>query len=220
MNVTQINAKIYAGRGKAAQRIGMDYDVFRPIGAGNPLANQITTIKAAFNAGDSSYKSPNMPGDAFWYGDFDGRVTQAGDYLVHNAAPNDIKFVMAQQSLLPIIVVECNRTIRISRTSSQSGVGDVGYSGACDHVDADVLGAGAGNVMWPASVLFGRGSGASTGLPSSVPQAGWRILLPPSVPVVIKNADILTDDLGKRYIVQAAEQSDTGWRINAIEVHS
>lgn len=220
MNVSQINAKIYAGRGKAALRLGTDYNVYRPVGAGNPLANQIATIKAAFNAGDNSYGSPNMPGDAFWYGDFDGRVTQDGDYLIHGTIPTDVKFVMAQQLLLPIIVVDCNRAIRVSRTSAQSGVGDAGYSGACDHVDTDVLGVAAGNVTWPASILFGKGSGASTGLPSSVPQAGWRILLPPSVPVTIKNADILTDDLGKRYVVQAAEQSDAGWRINAVEVHS
>ncbi|XLV72565.1 hypothetical protein ACKZDW_07910 [Ralstonia syzygii subsp. celebesensis] len=43
--------------------------------------------------------------------------------------------------------------------------------------------------------------------------------MPPSVPVVVRSGDILTDDLGKRYAVEGAEQSDIGWRINAQEVH-
>jgi hypothetical protein len=220
MNAQQIHAKIYAGRAKAALRLGLDYNVFRPISAADPLTNQVATIKAAFNAGDNSYKSPNMPGDPFWYGDFDGRVTQAGDYLVHPDSPLDIKYIAAQQLLLPIICIDCNRTIRVTRTQAQSAVGATGYSGACDHVDADVLGSATGNTGWPASVLFGGRAEIGANLPGSVKQAGWRIMLPPSTPAVVHHADILTDDLGRRYVVQASEQSDIGWRIQATEMHT
>ncbi|MFY0022284.1 hypothetical protein ABTQ05_20380, partial [Acinetobacter baumannii] len=59
-------------------------------------------------------------------------------------------------------------------------------------------------------------------IPSSVQQIGWRIILPPSVPtsVVITAADILTDDLGRRYAVQGAESTDMGWRMTCTELHA
>ncbi|AQW28645.1 hypothetical protein ACJBUE_12780 [Ralstonia syzygii subsp. celebesensis] len=229
MNADQIHAKIYAGRAKAALRLGLDYNVFRPTGTGNPLSNQVATIKAAFNAGDNTYKSPNMPGDAFWYGDFDGRLTQPGDYLVHPVNPMDVKYIAAQQQLLPIICIDCNRTVRLSRAAPQGApgaVGAVGYSGLCDSPteSVDVLGLNPANnggtfVGWPCAILFGGKSQAAVGLPGDVKNSGWRILMPPSVPVVVRSGDILTDDLGKRYAVEGAEQSDIGWRINAQEVH-
>ena len=229
MNAAQINAKIYAGRGKVALRLGLDYGVFRPVTAADPMTNQVTTIKAAFNSGDNSYKSPNMPGDAFWYGDFDARVTQPGDYLVHPANPLDIKYIAAQQSLLPIICVDCNRKVRLSRAAPQGAagtVGAVGYNGMCDAPaeSSDVIGtnpASNGGVFvgWPCAILFGGKSQAAIGLPGDVKNSGWRILLPPSVPVVLRAGDIVTDDLGKRYAIEGAELSDIGWRINAQEQH-
>lgn len=219
MNAEQINAKIYAGRAKAALRLGLDYNVFRPVSAANPMTNQVATIKAAFNAGDNTYKAANLPGDAIWYGDFDGRQTLPGDYLVR-VSDGQTYYIAAQQQLLPIICIDCNRTIRVSRTQAQSTVGAAAYSGACDHVDADVLGSAASNTGWPASVLFGGGAEIGANLPGSVKQAGWRIMLPPSTPVVVHHADILTDDLGRRYVVLASEQSDIGWRIQATEMHT
>lgn len=227
MNADQIHAKIYAGRGKAALRLGLDCNVFRG-GADNPLSNRVATIKAAFNAGDSTYKSPNMPGDAFWYGDFDGMQTQPGDYLVC-VRDGKTYYIAAQQMLLPIVCVDCNRSVRISRASTQGvpgAVGAVGYSGLCDSPaeSADVLGTNPANnggtfVGWPCSILFGGKSQAGIGLPGDVKNSGWRILLPPSVPVVLRAGDIVIDDLGKRYAIEGAEQSDIGWRINAQEVH-
>ena len=45
-------------------------------------------------------------------------------------------------------------------------------------------------------------------------------MLPISVPIIVTAGDIVTDDLGHRYAVDAAEQTDTGWRITANEAHS
>jgi hypothetical protein len=207
MNGAQIHAKIYAGRGKAALRLGLDYRVMRPNQAINPLSNQVATLKAAFNAGDNTYKAANLPGDAIWYGDFDGRQTLPGDYLVR-VSDGQTYYIAAQQQLLPIICIDCNRTVRISRAAPQGAagtVGAVGYSGICDAPaeSSDVIG------INPASI----------GLPADVKNSGWRILLPPSVPVVLHSGDIVTDDLGKRYAIEGAELTDIGWRINAQEVH-
>ena len=232
MRAEQIHAKIYAGRGKAALRLGVSYDVWRPVKAGDPFTNQIATIKAAFNSGDNNYTKPNMPGEAYWFADLDGRLTKAGDYLTHPEDPRNIKFIAGQQLLLPIVVVDCNRAIRLSRPVTPSGaaaVGAMGYSGRCDSamestdmLGASGLGVGGKFIGWPCSILFGSGKlKNSAALPSGTPnQMGWSILLPPSVPIVINVGDRITDDLGRNYITDQAELTDLGWRIAATEVHA
>lgn len=217
MDAATIQAKIYAGRAKAAQRIGLDCNQFRPLSATAPLSNQVGTIKAAFNSGDSTYRAPNLPGDAIWYADLDGRLTVPGDYLVR-IVDGQIYYIAGQQQLLPIVVVECNRSLKITRQQAPAAVGAVGYGGDDPAQEVDVLGGLGG--LWPASILFGGKSQQGIGLPAGVKNTGWRILLPPSVPITIKAADIVTDDLGRRYAIDGAELTDFGWRMNAQEVHA
>jgi hypothetical protein len=232
MRAEQIHAKIYAGRGKAALRLGVSYDVWRPAQAADPFTNQIATIKAAFNSGDNTYKMPNMPGEAYWFADIDGRLTKAGDYLTHAEDPTNIKFIAGQQLLLPIVAVDCNRSVRLSRPVAPSGaaaVGAMGYSGLCDSAaeSVDMLGTsekvtGGKMIGWPCSILVGKGSlKNSAALPAGTRnQMGWLILLPPSIPIVVNVGDRITDDLGRLYVVDQAEQTDLGWRIYATEVHA
>lgn len=217
MDAATIQAKIYAGRAKAAQRIGLDCNQFRPLTASAPLGNQVGTLMAAFNSGDNTYRNPNLPGDAIWYGDFDGRQTLPGDYLVR-VADSQAFYIAAQQQLLPIICVECNRSVHIVRMQAPASVGAVGYGGVTAGNETDVL--GTASALWPASILLGGKSQQAAGLPADVRNSGWRILLPPSVPTVIKAGDLITDDLGKRYAIDGAELTDLGWRINAQEVHT
>lgn len=213
MDGVTINAKIYAGRAQAALRLGLDYLQYRPVSATNPLSAPLRTIKAAFNAGDSNYRAPNLQGDAIWYGDFDGRLTQIGDYLVR-VSDGQTYYIAGQQQTLPIVCIDCNRTISLVRIPAAS-VGAVGYSGESAGAQVAALSG------WPCSILFGgRSESTGTNLPSTNKNAGWRLLLPPSVPVLINASDILIDDLNRRFAVQAAEQSDLGWRIQAVEEHS
>ncbi|WDZ97978.1 hypothetical protein Herbaro_09415 [Herbaspirillum sp. WKF16] len=224
MNAEKLQDKIYAGYGKAALRLGMDNVQFRPAGAGNPLATAGVTLKASFNAEDMKYGKANKYGNAVWWGLFDARLTQAGDYLV---GPQGTFFIASQQLHLPIQCVQCNRRIALSRAATQSGVGAVGYGGPCGTAgDQVVVGEPGGSIAdtgWPASILlFGQRERSATGLPGSVQQIGWRILLPASVPpgVVINAGDIITDDLGRRYACQGAELTDMGWRITSTELHA
>jgi hypothetical protein len=174
MDAVKANAKIYAGRGKVAARLGLDYDLYRPGGtAGDPLAVKVLTLKASFNATDNVYGKANMPGKAYWYADLDGRLTQPGDYLVHATNPQDVKFVAAMQSLLPVLMVDCNRTVRIARAAQGLGFGAQGYGGVSDSpaLFVDVLGtnpAGAAFVGWPCSVLLGGRSQVGMTLPADV----------------------------------------------------
>lgn len=222
MDSVTLQAHIYAGRGKAAIRIGLDCRQYRPLLAGVPFGNLIATIKSAFNSGDPLYKSPNLFGDPVWYADLDGRATQPGDYLVR-VADGSTWYIAAQQQLLPIVCIECNRALRISRQALVVGaVGLQGYgsSSPCDPASmGDIL--GVPGSLWPASILLGgRSRNSEAHLPAGVKQSGWRIMLPASVPAVLTAGDIATDDLGRRYVFEAAEMTDMGWRINAIEVHA
>ena len=233
MDANRINAKIYAGRGKAALRLGYKFDVFRPADAINPLANSVATIHAAFNAKDNDYLKPNGYGSPLWFVDVDARNVAVGDYLVREFAINDnqlrqeIYFVASKQSLLPIQAIECNSLVRVIRQNGQAGVGALGYNGLCGGTELNstaLIGGKASNAnipasYWPASILLGGKANSNDMTPSSVKNAGWRILLPASLPVQLKSADIVLDNNNKKFIIEAAELTDMGWRINAQEAH-
>ena len=216
MDALTIQSKIYAGRAKAALRIGLSCAVHRSLSAASPL-NQVATLNAAFNSGDSNYKKPSTPGNPIWYGDFDGNQTLPGDYLIR-VSDGAVWFVAAQQQLLPIICIDCNRAVSVVRQNQQSSVGALNYGGKIPGNEAVILGASS---PWPASILFGgRRQSTGAGLPEDVGQSGFRIMLPPSVPITIIAGDIIIDDLANRYVVESAEISDTGYRITCNEIHS
>ncbi len=215
MDGPTIQQRVYAGYAKAANVIGLPYQQYRPLSAAAPLGNPIATIKAAFDSTPNyKFTTPNEYGDPSWFALINDASVQTGDYLVGNG---DVKFIAGKQFLLPVIAIDCNRSVKITRENTVGSVGAVGYSGNQPLQEIDVLGAG-GN-LWPASILFG-GKSQITGLPAGVKNVGWRILLPPSVPITIMAGDIATDDLGRRYAIDGAELTDLGWRISAQEVHS
>ena len=222
MDGATIQSRIYAGRGRAALRVGLDCRQYRPLTVSAPLGNLVGTIKAAFNAGDDNYRSANEFGDAVWHADLDGRLTRPGDYLVR-VTDGQIWYVAGQQQLLPILMVDCNRSVRVLRQQQTPGaVGLLAYGSAspCDPATMAAL-LGTTTALWPASILLnGRGMTPSAGLPGSARMAGWRILLPPSIPVTIRAGDLAIDDLGRRYTIDAAENTDLGWRCNAQELHA
>jgi hypothetical protein len=221
MDAATIQAKIFAGRAKAALRIGYDCQVFRPTSVtAAPLASPVTTLRAAFNAADGTYKGPSLYGKPVWFGDLDGSQVRPGDYLVRTLDGATF-FVAAMQPLLPIVLIDCPRTLRVTRQQAQTAVGAVSYGGLQVASEAPVLGLASDHLTyWPASILMGKSAGDSLNLPGSAATAGWRVLLPPSVPVVVMAGDTLTDDLGRRFMVNAAELTDLGWRINAGELHA
>ena len=224
MDAATLQSRIYKGYGKAAVRLGQMNDVYRPIGAVNPIASatKLQSLLASFNAEDWTYTRPNKYGKATWFGLFDATPTKQGDYLV---GPQGTFFIAGQQLHLSILMVECNRSLALLRTVAPANpTGAQPYGGACITEDVAALGAvnaaGALTAGWPASVLLGGRVGGSANLPMSAKNAGWQILLPVSVPVAIHPGDVLLDDLGRRLIAEACELTDAGWRINAKEAHT
>lgn len=62
MDAGMLDARIYAGRGKAAARIGTMTRVYRPADALNPLANLVALVPVAYNALDGKYAAANSYG--------------------------------------------------------------------------------------------------------------------------------------------------------------
>jgi hypothetical protein len=232
MDAATINAKIYAGRGKAAQRIGYTYNLFRPVIAANPLSQFITYLPAAFNAGDNVYKRPSNYISPMWYADFDATLAQPGDYLIAQGNTPDPQklFIAAKQSLLPIMAIGCDRTIRVeSAVQSGPSTGAMGYSGVCNNPAGymDILGTSAANnagvmIGWPCAIIFGKGATSiNSPLPTGTKKdVGWMIYLPPSVPIALGAGMHVADDLGRNFVIDGAELSGLGYRLQATEVHS
>ena len=217
MDAATINARIYAGRAKAARRIGYTFNLFRPLTASTPLGNLVATLPASFNAGDNNYLKPNLYGKPIWFTDLDGRLVQVGDYLVKSDEPNEMFFIAARQSLLPIAAVECNATISIYRPISTTGQVGVGaYGGENITTDTQLV------RNFPCSILQGtKGDKSLVNLPGDVRTPWWVILLPP-IPGVARliNNDSAYDQMGKRYKFSSCELTDMGWRITATEASS
>jgi hypothetical protein len=102
-------------------------------------------------------------------------------------------------------------------------VGAQPYGGVCVAESVAVLGAvdaaGALVTGWPCSILIGGRTEKGGTLPMSTKDAGWQIMLPRALPEQPAANSIFLDDLGRRYIVEAAELSELGWRCNVKEVH-
>lgn len=219
MDGATIQAKVMAGYAKAGTVLGTAYSVYRPTDAAAPLANLVGSTKAAIDSTHGfRFDRPNEYGDSVWYGLIDGAAVQPGDYL---SGQGGTFFVAAKQPLLPVMLVECPRTIRISRQQAETSVGVVGYGGLQVENEVPVIGAIDGSSNWPASILInGSGAGSGVNLPGTITTGTWRILLPPSVPTLILAGDFATDDHGRRLSITSAELTDLGWRLNAIEVHA
>jgi hypothetical protein len=211
MDGTVLQQKVYYGYAQSALRVGLTYSQYRPTSALDPIAagNLLQTLPAAFNAEDMKFSKPVVYAKATWFCLVDGRQTQVGDYLV---GPELTYFIAAQQALLPILAVLCNRTINLLRPQQLSGTGTVGYGG--DTVANEmVLMTG-----WPASILQGtKGEKGDAELPGDVRNPWWAVLLPDWPGITLRSGDIITDDLTRRYIVSSAELTELGWRLTALQ---
>jgi len=151
MDGPTIQARVYAGYAKAANVIGLPYQQYRPLSANAPLGNLIATIKVAFDSKPGyKFTTPNEYGDPTWFAMINDATVQTGDYLV---SAIDTKFIAGKQFLLPVIAVDCNRLLKITRENAQSAVGALPYSGNQPSNETDIL--GAGGALWPASILLG-----------------------------------------------------------------
>jgi hypothetical protein len=206
MDGATLQQKIYSGYGMSAQRIGKTALQYRPVSAMAPINTVIGTLPVSFTQ-NLEYSKFNTYANATWTSLHDGSLTLPGDYLV---TEDGTWFIAAQQPILPILTVGCNRVINVLRVTQPEGFGVVGYSGDTPATETAIM------AGWPASILQGtKGEKNPAQLPGDERTPWLVILVPEFVGIVIRNGDIITDDIGNRYVVSSPELSDLGWRITA-----
>ncbi len=221
MDGALLQSKVYGGFAKAAKRIGLPFDVYRPASASNPLAggNKIATIPAAFTVHSSSNFNFEKPSDfkgPLFHALLDGTQVHRGDFLNDPATVFGPFYIASMDPIVPILAVQTNRVVTVYRPAgSAKPIGVSGYGGTIASTgDANEV---ALMTAWPASVLEGaRGVGAGV-LPADTGVGMWRVLMPYWTGVQITPGSIIIDDAGKRMIVRQAELSDLGWNIQAVQ---
>jgi hypothetical protein len=210
MDVDRLQDRLYWGLNRVANKVGRVTDAYRANGISNPLdrSNRFLKLRAAFSRGDGSFTQPVGYENALWRGYFDGSYTRVGDYLVHQ---NEVWFIAAQHSLLPILCVRTNCIISITRrVTPTTGTSINPVTGT---TSIAVI------AQWPASVLgTGTEGRPSTGLPGDTRIPNAIALLPGTHGQILQPADVVTDELGRAAIIVAAEHSDLGWRLNVRSV--
>lgn len=218
MNPDRLQDLIYRGMGRAALKAGLIYDAYHPAGNAYPCspANRFLQLRAAFNAADPRFVRANSYGHPLWYGVFDSAYTTPGDYLVERDSGRTF-FIASQPPLLPVVTILAARIISLYRPSSPSGFGVQAYGGVDLATATPLL------LNWPASMLDGGNGGGARypgDLPSDVRLTAFTVLLPVLSLVVPRIEDLITDDLGRNFVVSSAELSELGWRLSVRQVAS
>ena len=218
MDETRLQDLISRGMGIAARKGGVLCDAFRPCDAGPPLVlrNRFLRLSVAFNAEDPSFRRAGAYGRAAYYAVFDSAYTRPGDYLAERGSRR-VWFLAEQLPLLPVLCVLANRVVSLARPTAPVLAGLNAYGGVNRAMLTPIL------TEWPASVLAGGGGPGGAGaveLPGDTRLAGFSVLLPAVAAAVPRVDDLLSDDLGRNFIVASAELSPLGWRLAVRQVAS
>ena len=212
-NITLIQSKINKGYGTVAKILGDQYSWYRPFDPLRPISllSLQGVISAQFSPEDKfSFSKPaDFNTRQKWYGTFEGQANiQTGDYFIGRQGTYYLAY---GERLTPLHCVWCNRTITIGRPQVTLTPGaSTGYGGsnvALGDVPAVLQ-------NWPACVEgSARMRSTKMGLPSDGALGNYDVYLPslPSTP--IQWNDIITDDLGRRYIITNLDLTELGWKI-------
>lgn len=200
------------GAGRVAAAIGDWCDVYRADGAADPVAprNRLLRMPAVFAPPGEGMRPPGY-GGATWWGSFDAAYTRVGDYIVRPPGPRGDAggtwFIASQEEMLPVLCVRTTRVVDVTRPGGAAALGANMYGGVAPAGAAPVL------RQWPASLLAAGGSAGGIDLPGGISAGSWQMLMPAVAGVVLRNGDLVRDDLGRGGVVAAAELSPLGWRV-------
>lgn len=234
MAVNSIQSSIYQGYGTAAQALLADtHNVFRgQAGVSNPTQGSVLlTLPAVFTnaklAGNNFTKGIAYD-DVVLTGLFDGSNCQPGDFLV-DPTTGSVYFIIGMQPFLPILCVQANRTASATRSISQlSPSGGSGDSPLVSQPNGSPYWGRQGDtgdttpVVAPCCMIASAGRATSrSDMPSAAPgPSRFRIYMPISVfpKGSLKDRDIITDEEGNRFQVEAAGWTNQGYRLEAIRL--
>jgi hypothetical protein len=218
MDGARIQQRIWGGYAKSAAVLGSSYQFSRPASGNTPavwkdpnthqLNNPLFARNVSLNAEDMKYGRPSKYGKSTSYALVDGSSLQPGDYFV---GAEGTFFIAGMQALLPILAVECNRTVTLSRVPQQTAVGASGYSGMTSANEIPYV------TGVPCSILQGtKGEKNEANLPGDVRTPWWALLMPASVGNILYG-DLIVDDLGRRYVASSVELTNLGYRLTAVQ---
>jgi hypothetical protein len=211
---------IRRGLGAAARAAGAWCDLYRPQTASDPMAagNRTLRLPAMF-ASPVRFDAPVGYGDALWEGYFDTGYSRPGDYIV---GPDGVFFIASQPRLGPVLCVKTNRVLSFARPAAPATAGVNRYVGVQAAVATALL------TDWPASALS-AGAGGRGALPADAPgviggAGGWAVLMPVArvngARVLLRQGDLVHDDLGRTGVIASAELTDLGWRLHVRQATS
>jgi hypothetical protein len=209
MDGATLQQRIYAGYARTAAQIGLPYQLFRATSAFNPMAGPgLAALPAAFSSADLRFELPQAYGRATWQAVLDGTQLLVGDILIGAKT----YFVAGLQALLPILVVEAPHQVDIRRPFREAGVGyQPAYGGTTPSGETAIM------AQWPASILAGTKSEATGAtLPDDLKAPFWDVLMPAWPGVQLLTADVVQDELGRRFAIASAEITPLGWRLTAL----
>lgn len=212
MDAATLQAKVYRGYGKAAQRLGYSFAVYRASSTANPTAAGnlvVSALPATFTIATTQdfnfHRSSDREGADFHVlADMTG--LKVGDIFVHPAFGT--YFLVGLDPLLPPRAVKATQTVSVTRPAPRAGFGANPYGGSVPATETPVMTGG-----WPAAILTvkARGEGAEVNLPGDVRTPGYTIYLPYFPGTLLRSSDIVVDSLGRRFIMSSAELTDQGW---------
>ncbi len=180
--------------------------------------NRTLRLPAMF-ASPVKFDAPVGYGEALWEGYFDAGYTRPGDYI---AGPDGVFFIASQPRLGPVLCVKTNRMLSFARPAAPLAAGVNRYVGVQAASATPLL------TDWPASALV-AGAGGRGALPADAPgvmggAGGWVVLLPAprirGVRVLLRQGDLVHDDLGRAGVIASAELTDLGWRLHVRQATS
>lgn len=194
MNGDRLQGLIYAGYAKLAARQGSMYDVYRfddPI-AVTDLSFKIARIPVAF-AAEKRFVVPNKYQQPVWYCYADGRILQPRDILI---GPKGTFYIGDMQQNLPIQAVETNHVVSVGRGSYDSGDQNIEFYAT----------------GIPCFMQFKREDIKQAQYASTMGQAitHWTTFLP-LAEGTLKQDDVVEDEDGIRYIVDAPDFTGIGY---------
>ena len=206
MGAAVIQKKIYNAYAKVAQKLGYDYDIYRPITYLDPISLENWVNKKKLSTAPSdSFGSAQKFSIPILNAFIDGNILQVGDMLF-NEDQNRTFFVISMQPHLPINVIEAPNRITIKRTSYADN------AGSFEKVAVTIASGVPANIDVPNAAAF------SNGIPSQVGtgQPKWLIYawLPDQT---ISIGDVITDENGNTAVVQSVNWSPLGYQIHCVE---
>jgi hypothetical protein len=212
MSAQTIQARLDRAGARTARFAGAACDLLRPTEASDPLsaAYRLHRLNAAFLP-EGRPHIPVPDTQPFWQGHFNGADTRPGDILMR-LTDNAVWFIASREPGQVTLCVRAPRLVNINRPATATSAGLNVYGGTITATETRLAS------VWPAFITTQPGSGTGqSGIQGDLGAGTWLILLPLSLPAMLRPGDRITDDQGRIAVIATADRTSQLWRIGATQ---